>query len=136
VLQHEFSEVLGRVSSVGAAFGANVYTPLDLFRYTSTNNANPSSGTPTRSLTQQAGNFDYLSLDGGATNLGGFNSSTGSADYGDFNATTGLDPFGFAYSGSTQPLTGNDIAALAALGWNPTTHGVTLAQAATAYALV
>src|SRR5262249_31179695 len=55
-LQHEFTEVMGRIGSVGASLGSGVYTPLDLFRYTSTNNANPSSGTPVRALTQQGPN--------------------------------------------------------------------------------
>jgi hypothetical protein len=31
--EHEITEVMGRVGSLGQAFGANVYTPLDLFRY-------------------------------------------------------------------------------------------------------
>ena len=52
-LQHEFTEVMGRVGSVGVAVGSGVYTPLDLFRYTSTNNSNPLQGTPERALTQQ-----------------------------------------------------------------------------------
>ena len=39
ILQHEFTEVMGRVGSVGTDVGSGVYTALDLFRYTSTNNA-------------------------------------------------------------------------------------------------
>ena len=136
-LQHEFSEIMGRTASVGAAAGTNVYTALDLYRYTSTNNANPAAGTPIRALSQQSGNVAYFSIDGGATNLGGFNQSVGTGvDYGDLNTTVGNDPFGFSYTGVVQPLTGNDIVTMAALGWNPTAHGVTHAQAAATYALV
>jgi hypothetical protein len=135
-IQHEFSEVMGRISSVGAGLGPNVYTPLDLFRYTSTNNADPSAGTPIRALTQQSGNVQYFSINNGNPNLGGFNSSTGAADYGDWNATMGTDPFGFSFSGVTEPLSGNDVVVMAALGWNPTAQGVTHAQAAATYALV
>lgn len=35
-----------------AGIGANTYTTLDMYRYTSTNNANPSAGTPVRAPTQ------------------------------------------------------------------------------------
>jgi hypothetical protein len=135
-LQHEFTEVMGRTGSVGAAFGNNVYTTLDLYRYTSTNNADPSQGTPIRALSQQSGNTQYFSINGGTTNLGGYNPSTGSADYADWNITMGGDPFGFAQSGITQAMTGNGMIEMAAIGWNLTSRGVTMAQAAAAYALV
>src|SRR5262249_41532712 len=135
-LQHEFTEVMGRTSSVGAAQGSGVYTALDLFRYTSTNNANPSAGTPTRALTQQGGNFEYFSINGGQTNLGGFNASTSSQDYGDWNASMGNDPFGFGRTGVVQAMSGNDVVEMAALGWNMTSRGAALAQTAASYALV
>ncbi len=48
----------------------------------------------------------------------------------------GADPFGFSFSGVTEPLSGNDVVVMAALGWNPTAQGVTHAQAAATYALV
>jgi hypothetical protein len=134
--QHEFTEVMGRTGSVGAWQGAGVYTALDLFRYTSTNNSNPSAGTPIRALTQQSGNVAYFSIDGGQTNLGGFNASTGSADYGDWNTTMGNDPFGFGRTGVVQAMSGNDAVVMAALGWNMTSKGATLAQTAVTYALV
>jgi len=136
-LQHEFSEVMGRTASVGAAQGSHVYTGLDLYRYTSTNNANPSAGTPTRALVQQSGNVAYFSIDNGVTNLGGFNASDGSAgDFGDWNASMGNDPFGFSYPGVIEKMSANDIVVMAALGWNPTSSGITHARAAQTYALV
>jgi hypothetical protein len=136
-LQHEFSEVMGRTASVGAAQGAGVYTALDLYRYTSTNNANPQAGSPVRATTQQSGNVAYFSIDGGATNLGGFNASDGSAgDFGDWNASMGADPFGFSFAGTIERMSGNDVITMAALGWNLTSSGVTHARAAQTYALV
>lgn len=136
VLQHEFAEIMGRVGSVGAAVGAGVYTPLDLFRYTSTNNANPSAGTPVRALMQQGANTDYFSLDGGNTNLGDYNPSNSTVDYADWSASMGADPFGYAQPGITQPMSGNDAIELAAIGWDLTANGTTLAQSATNKPLV
>ena len=103
----------------GNALGSGVYTALDLYRYTSTNNANPQAGTPVRALSQQSGNVAYFSIDNGATNLGGFSASDGSAgDYGDWNATMGPDPFGYSYPGAIEKMSGNDIITMAAIGWN------------------
>jgi hypothetical protein len=136
VFQHEITEVMGRTGSVGSAFGNGVFTALDLYRYTSTNNANPSQGQPVRALTPQNGNVAYFSIDGGQTNLGGYNPSIGGADFADWNATMAPDPFGYAYSGAVQRMTGNGVAEMAAIGWNMTQHGVTAAQAAATYALV
>src|SRR5262249_6362363 len=135
-LHHEISEGMGRTGSVGAGFGAGVYTALDLYRYTSTDNVNPQNGSPIRALSQQSGDVAYFSIDGGATNLGGFNASDGGLDYGDWNATMGPDPFRFSYAGVTEKMSTNDIAVMAAIGWNMTSKGVTAAQAAKAYALV
>jgi hypothetical protein len=136
-LQHEMTEVMGRVGSVGAFIGGGVYTPLDLFRYTSTNNANPSQGAPERALTQQGAGTDYFSINGGSTNFGDYNASNGSEDYSDWDANTmGTDPFGDAFSGVTQPMSGGDAIQMAAIGWNLTSTGLALAQAATIKALV
>jgi len=134
--QHEMTEVMGRTGSVGAAFGNGIYTALDLYRYTSTNNANPAQGQPVRALSQQSGNVAYFSIDGGKTNLGGYNPSNGGADYADWNATMVNDPFGFASAGVVQRMSGNDVVEMAAIGWNMTSQGVTAAQAAATYALV
>jgi hypothetical protein len=135
-LHHEFTEVMGRVGSVGAFLGAGVYTPFDLFRYTSTNNANPAAGTPVRALTQQGPNTSYFSIDGGATNLGDFNASNGSEDYGDWSSNMGPDPFGDSFPGVTEPMSGGDAITVAAIGWNLTSKGAALAQTATTHPLV
>ncbi len=134
-LQHEFTEVMGHVGSVGVAVGAGVYTPLDLFRSPSTNNANPSSGTPERALTQQGANTGYFSIDGGtpiwATTIR--------------RTARWITPIGAA----TWALTlrrrqcehnasdvGNDAIELASIGWDLTSNGTTLAQSATNKPLV
>jgi hypothetical protein len=135
-LQHEFSEVMGRVGSVGASIGSGVYTPLDLFRYTSTNNSNPSQGTPERALTQQGPGTDYFSINGGATNLGNYNASNGSEDYSDWATNMTNDPFGDAFSGVVEPMSGNDAIEVAAIGWNLTTAGKQLAATAQSKPLV
>jgi hypothetical protein len=127
---------MGRVGSVGAALGAGVYTALDLFRYTSTNNADPSAGTPERALTPQGANTDYFSIDGGQTNLGDYNPSNSSVDYADWSTNMGTDPFGDAFPGVTQPMSGNDAIEVAAIGWDLTSRGTTLAAEATDKALV
>ena len=133
-MEHEISEVMGRSGSVGKAFGNNVYTPLDLFRYTNTNNANPAAGTPVRSLTQNA--TSYFSINGGVTNYGNYNASTGSTDYADLNSTQLGDPFGYSVAGMAEKLTGNDAVTMASIGWNLTTAGATLASAVQAYQAV
>jgi hypothetical protein len=127
---------MGRVGSVGAVVGSGVYTPLDLFRYTSTNNNNPSQGTPERALTQQGPNTDYFSIDGGATNLGDYNASNASVDYADWSTNMTADPFGDAFSGVVEPMSGNDAIEVAAIGWNLTARGVQLAATAQTKALV
>ncbi len=81
VLAHEINEVLGAGgagSQLGKAAGARVMGPMDLYRYAA-------SG---------VGSFDvhasmaYFSVDGGRSNLIGFNQVAGS-DYGDFGDDQG-----------------------------------------------
>jgi hypothetical protein len=127
---------MGRVGSVGAFLGSGVYTALDLFRYTSTNNANPAAGTPVRALTQQGDNTSYFSIDGGATNLGNYNASNGSEDYSDWSGSMGPDPFGDSFPGVTEPMSGSDAIEVAVIGWNLTSKGAALAQSATTRPLV
>ena len=134
--QHEFTEVMGRVGSVGADLGHGVYTALDLFRYTSTNNADPTAGTPERALTQQSGNTSYFSIDGGTVNLGDYNPSIGPADYADWNTNMGTNSFGDAFTGVIQKMSGNDVTEMAAIGWNMTSRATALADTATTYAEV
>jgi hypothetical protein len=48
----------------------------------------------------------------------------------------GSDPFGDAFAGVTQPMSGNDAIEVAAIGWDLTAKGTTLAQSATDKTLV
>jgi len=123
---HEMTEVLGRVGSVGKAVGNGIYTPLDLFRYQSTN-ANGATGT--QRATAAGGQADFFSINGGQTNLGVYNSTTGAADYSDWSTRERGDPFGEATHGA-MPLTGRDAIELVAIGYKLTASGKTLASMA------
>ena len=85
VIQHEVDEVLG-VGGAGSTLNStysgnnpsNYYGPMDLFRYSSLHTPSYStSGTAT----------SYFSIDGGATNVAGFNQDH-TGDYGDWGGTT------------------------------------------------
>ena len=87
------------------------------------------------------GKFDagvsYFSIDVGLTNLGDYDASDGTqGDYSDWNLNMTNDPFGGASPGIIEPLTGNDVVEMAAIGWNMTTSGITVAQTAVTHPLV
>ena len=108
IAKHEISEVMGRVGSVGSVMGQDVYTPLDLFRYTANG---------VRDLTPAAG---YFSVDHGATNLGEYNNPTNGGDASDW--TPGLigDSYGDGYPGQRAVVSPADIIENAALGYTMT----------------
>src|ERR1043166_7055463 len=112
-LEHEISEgVFGRIASLGQAdaLGTGTYTPLDLFRYSSSGvrDFNPNA-------------VDYFSVSG-SNLLTEFNNwSTGDgdpADLGDWFPTIQGDSFGDSYNGSASLVTPTDIRELDILGWN------------------
>ena len=72
VLCHELDEILGMGSSLD---GLSSLLPEDLFRY---------SANGVRSHTTSSSATSYFSIDGGATNLVGFNQSGGGSDFGDW----------------------------------------------------
>lgn len=72
VLCHELDEILGMGSSLD---GLGNLLPEDLFRY---------SANGVRSRTTSSSATSYFSIDGGATNLIGFNQSGGGSDFGDW----------------------------------------------------
>jgi hypothetical protein len=119
-IQHEISEVLGRVGSVGRAFGTGTYTALDMFRYRSAGVRALTAGTT----------GDYFSIDGGATRLGTFNATTGSDDYADWSMAEAGDPYGFSLPGVKMQTPARDVIVMAALGYNLTTSGLQAAQGA------
>lgn len=118
VVEHEIDEVLGLgsgLSSNGTIF-LNQAMPEDLFRYSASGvrsfATNSCSGTvPTA----------YLSLNGGVTNLSGFNNCNNGGDYGDFSTNSPAfvqDAYGTP--GSSAFLTTSSVEALTldAIGYN------------------
>jgi len=103
---HELSEVMGRVGSVGSIFGRNIYTPLDLFRY---------SRPGTRDLTAGPG---YFSIDNGKTNLGQYNNPRNGGDASDWIPTLRGDSYGSGYAGYSAVVSPTDIFENAVLGYH------------------
>jgi hypothetical protein len=109
VAAHELSEVMGRLGMQGKTFDStpSVYTPLDLFRYSSPGHPDT---TPT------AG---YLSLTNGVSSLGAYNNPQGGGDSSDWAssmaANNAFNAFGSA--GMTDVVTKADMLEVAALGF-------------------
>ena len=108
VLEHEFSEVMGRDSLLGDGLGGTTsYGLLDLFRFSASGTRQLSAGAPA-----------YFSTDGGITNLNNFN--TGAGDIGDW-AGSSTDAFNAAsVAGVVEPVSTVDVTELNTLGWNTT----------------
>lgn len=105
-IEHEISEVLGRRDSLGQAFGTNIYTPLDLYRYSSAG---------ARDLTPGPGSF---SVDG-QTLLLPFNDPTKvSGDMGDWDSSIKGDAYGDSYSGQASLVTPADMRAMDVIGYD------------------
>ncbi len=104
VLEHEITEVMGRVASLGTYEGP-YYTLLDLFRY---------SAAGVRDLTPGPGAF---SVDG-VTLLNAFNDPTAvTADAGDWDTTSQGDSFGFASTNTLLQVSANDLRVMDVLGY-------------------
>jgi autotransporter passenger strand-loop-strand repeat protein len=109
VVEHEISEVLGRILLVGATIGntPNSYGPLDLFHYASPG-VRDFVGT-------QAG---YFSIDGGTTNLDNFNTNP-NGDFGDWAATAENDSFlAFGSPGVENAVSPADLREMNILGYD------------------
>jgi hypothetical protein len=105
-VQHEINEVLGTVSNVGSSSG-NI-RPIDLFRY---------SAPGTRSFGARS-DPAYFSINGGVTNLAGYNNQS-SGDTGDFNGTTVRVQNAFGTPGvAGQVNMGVELTALDVVGFN------------------
>jgi hypothetical protein len=104
--EHEFSEVMGRISGLDEAA---VLTPMDLYRYSAPN---------TRQFT--TGAASYFSIDSGATNLDNWNNfQTGNTgDLGDWAPSAGNDAFDDVENpGVFDTFTAIDLTLMNALGW-------------------
>jgi hypothetical protein len=111
VAAHEISEVMGRIGMIGGTLSTyhNVYTPLDIFRYSGPNQP-----------AINAGGADYFSLDNGATLLNTYNNPTNGGDASDWATltTNKLDAFdAFDNPGVRTQVTGTDLLEVAALGY-------------------
>jgi hypothetical protein len=114
-IEHEISEVMGRVGSLGTLFGAGIYTPLDLFRYSGTSTLTPSSGSGSFSTNGQS-----LALPFNDPFIAG-------GDAGDWSSTVSGDAFGYSTAGSAETVSATDLQVMNVLGWTLSTSGLTAA---------
>lgn len=106
-IEHEVSEAMGRLGSLSSTYGAGVYAPMDLFRY---------SDVGERTLSPEAGYFSLL----GHRMLQPFNDPTQGGDAADWHPSVAGDSFGDAYQGSASPMTSVDLKVMRALGYRTT----------------
>jgi hypothetical protein len=109
VVEHETDEALGLGSALDSGTSGPI-RPEDLFRF---------SAPGVRSYTTSSSATSYFSVDGGTTNLIGFNQVGGSSDYGDWVSGSGTahvqDAFG---TPGASPVFGVELTALDAIGYN------------------
>ena len=106
VIEHEITEVMGRTEDLGG--GVGIYTPLDLFRYSSPG---------VRDLTPGRG---YFSING-TTLLAQFNNpNANGGDAGDWASSVANDSFdAFSTPGVANPISSTDLAVMDAIGFTP-----------------
>jgi hypothetical protein len=113
IAEHELSEVMGRIGSEGAIIGSGVYTPLDLFRY---------SSNMVRDLHPTAG---YFSIDSGLTDLDNYNDPSNGADSSDWASSVRNDSYdAFTSPGSRDVVSRIDVLEDSVLGYRLTSAGV------------
>ena len=109
VAYHEISEIMGSVSRLYSTGNGN--RPFDVFRFI--------PPTPPGALSTLFTDANvYFSVNGGATNLKGFNANGNGGDLGDW-ASGANDSFNaFSTTGVLNDLTPVDIRVMDVLGWN------------------
>lgn len=110
VAAHELSEVMGRTGMLGAALGGktNVYTPLDLFRFTAPGKPDTTPGT------------GYFSTNLGRTSLMAYNNPSNGGDASDWAGGWGsaADAYNaFGRPGAASVLSSADLLEDAVLGY-------------------
>ena len=119
VVEHEFSEIMGRVSDEANSG----ISEMDLFRYWSGGTLNI-SGAGTRDLSTTAGDQyiygnSYFSINGGTTALGTWNDVATNGDLGDWAQSQGADAYDYASgAGFIYSLSNLDLAVMNAIGWS------------------
>lgn len=108
VVEHEFTEVMGRIDLFGESIDQTTgYSLLDMFHYT---------GPGTHTYTGQRTN--YFSANGGSTNLDYFNTNP-QGDLGDWASSAGADSFlAFTPTGEEDTVSQSDITEMNALGYS------------------
>ena len=107
-LEHEISEVLGRLGWLGSYYSSsstNTYSIIDLFRYSPSGTLDTSANA-------------YFSVDGGKTLLTQFNDPTKGGDVADWVPSLQGDSFGDNYSGTASLVTQTDLTLLDVLGYH------------------
>jgi hypothetical protein len=114
VALHELTHALGRMSFADASasgFGGLDFTIMDLYRYTS-----PGHLQTNANFNNQTAPASYFSLNGGATTLAAFSTTS---DYSDWASSVSNDSFdAFAVADKANPITAVDKQLLSAIGFD------------------
>jgi hypothetical protein len=110
--ENEFSEVMGRVNSLGYNLGGGIYTPFDLFRYV---------GSGVRATSVDQAN-QYFSMDGGQTNLGVY--APFDVDSAVWNKGVRGDAYGYFSAGRSETVSPTDLVEMNVLGFNLSAAGI------------
>jgi autotransporter passenger strand-loop-strand repeat protein len=110
-VEHEISEVLGRVSQLNSS---GHYAPIDLFRYAAAGQRQLTTGAPS-----------YFSIDGGSTPFDAWNNPVAGngGDLADWAPSAGFDAYlDNSPSDQVNEITPTDLTLMSALGWISTSE--------------